>query len=145
MSLEDSPHPGEPENKPRAEIPQPLEEPLDHSIATDKENPENCAVDEYQKSRSESRIPPPNDVEALGAQHPPLSFKQKGKKGKRKVKKARAEAPTALNTSGPDVDTPFDIPNAAEGDDSNGDDAEMEDAGEDGEVDHIARNEEGST
>lgn len=144
MSLEDSPHPGEPGNKPRAEIPQPLEEALDHPIATDKENPENCAVAEYQKSRSESRILPPNEGEALGAQHP-LSFKQKGKKGKRKVKKARDEAPTALNTSGPDVDTPFDIPGAADGDDSNGDDAEMEDAAEDGEVDHIARNEEGST
>lgn len=143
-SLEDSPNPGETENKPRAEIPPPLEEHLDHPITTDNENPDNFVVDEHQKSRSESGIPPANNEEAQSAQNS-LSVKQKGKKGKRKVKKTRDEAPTTLNTSGPDVDTAFEISGAVEGDYSNGDDAEMEDAGEDGEVDHTARNEEGST
>lgn len=89
-------------------------------------------------------MPPANEGEALSAQHT-LSVKQKGKKGKRKVKKARDEAPITLNTSGPDGDTPFDTAGAVEGDYSNGDDAEMEDAGEDGEVDHTTRNEEGRT
>lgn len=101
-------------------------------------------VDEHQKSRSESRIPPANNGEALSAQNS-LSVKQKGKKGKRKVKKTRDEAPTTLSTSGADVDAAFEIGGAVEGDYSNGDDAEMEDAGEEGEVDHTARNEEGST
>lgn len=143
-SLEGGSNLGEPENKPQAEIPPPLEELLDHPITTNNENPENCVVDEHQKSRSESRILPANDGENVSAQLP-LSVKQKVKKGKRKVKKARDEAPSALNTLGPDIDTPFDIAGAVEGDSSNGDDAEMEDAGEDGEADHTTRNEEGST
>lgn len=100
-------------------------------------------VNENQKPRSESRIPLTNDGEAPSAQHP-LSVKQKGKKGKRKVKKARDEASSTLNASGPDIDAPFNNVGAADGDYSNGDDAEMDDAGEDGEVDHTARNEEGS-
>ncbi|MCJ1263141.1 hypothetical protein MMC22_003011 [Lobaria immixta] len=138
----DSLNPGELENKPGSEIPPTPEEPLGHPITTHNESPENCVVDDHQKSRSGSRIPPANDRDALSAQHP-LSVKQKGKKGKRKVKKTRDDAPTTLNASGPEADTPFDIAATAEGDYSNGDDAEMEDAGEDGEVDHIARNEEG--
>lgn len=118
-------------------------EPLSQPIAAGKDNSENSAVDVDRKSRSESKSAAAESGEVQGAQRF-LSTKQKPKKGKRKSKKIRDDTSTTLNTQGPEVETPLDHAGTAEVEYSNGEDVEMEDAGDDGEVDLSARNEEGS-
>ncbi len=115
---------------------------LDHPI-TENENSEAYAVEE-QESPLGSKIIPVNEGCSLSAQRL-LSVKHKSKKGKRKGKKIKDEASPISSIIEPEVENPLDMGGAVEHESlhSNGEDVEMEDAGESGEVDSTARNEEG--
>ena len=118
-------------------------ESLSQPTAAEKENSENSAVEVDRKSRSESKSIAAESTEALGVQQS-LSTKSKPKKGKRKSKKIRDDTSTTLNAQGPEIETPLNHAGTAEVEYSNGEDVEMEDAGDDGEIDPGSRNEEGS-
>lgn len=134
---------GHRETKPRVEHPtQPEREPVNQPITVDVEHPVPYTLDEMRKSRSGSKILPAHDGDARTTGHTSLA-KQKSKKGKRKSKKVKDEGPTALAVVNLDIGAQIGHAGAAETEYSNGDDAEIDDAGEDGEIDLNARNEEG--
>lgn len=118
-------------------------EPPGQPITAAKDNFEIASVEVDRKPRSESKSFAVENREAPGVQQS-VPGKQKSKKGKRKSKKIRDDTSATLNPQGPDVETPLDHAVTAEPEYSNGEEVEMEDAGDEGEVELSARNEEGS-
>lgn len=110
--------------------------------AVDKE-PSNAYAVEEPISRLGSATLPASEKEAPGTQRF-LSAKQKSKKGKRKGKKIKDE-PSLTNAVGPEIENILDIGINVELESAQSivEEGEMEEAGEDGEIDLVARNEEG--
>lgn len=107
----------------------------------DKESSNAYAVEE-PISRLGSATLPTSEKEGPNAQRF-LSVKQKSKKGKRKGKKIKDE-PSLTSTMGPEIENVLDIgiTMELESAQSIAEEVEMEEAGEDGETDLAARNEE---
>lgn len=105
--------------------------------------PSNVHGVEEPISRLGSAALPASEKECLSAQRF-LSAKQKSKKGKRKGKKIKDEA-SLTSAVGPEIENILDIGITVELETALSivEDGEMEEAGEDGEIDLVARNEEG--
>ena len=107
----------------------------------DKE-PSNAYAVEEPISRLGSATLPASEKEGPNAQRF-LSVKQKSKKGKRKGKKIKDE-PSITSTMGPEIENVLDIGTTMELESAQSiaEEVEMEETGEDGEMDLAARNEE---
>lgn len=108
----------------------------------DKEPSTAYAVEE-PISRLGSATLPASEKEGPSAQRF-LSVKQKSKKGKRKGKKIKDEA-SITSTVGPEIENVLDIGINMELESAHSiaEEVEIEEAGEDGEIDLVARNDEG--
>lgn len=108
----------------------------------DKE-PSNAYAVEEPISRLGSATLPASEKEGPSAQRF-VSAKQKSKKGKRKGKKIKDEA-SLTSAVGPELENILDIGITVELESAQSiaEEGEMEEAGEDGEIDLVARNEEG--
>lgn len=131
-------------NKPLLRFPEIVkDENPPHDAAVDRENnPNPYAVSEDQTMSDVGATYPAGNNEAPSAPHL-LLVKQQSKKGKRKGKKVKDENSGALGSTIQGASIQSDTNGTVEGEYSNGEDAELEEGGDDGEVDTTTRNEEG--
>lgn len=131
-------------NKPLLRFPQKIEhEHSLHEVAVGRDdNPNPHAVSEDQVPSDVGATLPADSNEALNAPHL-LLVKQPSKKGKRKGKKVRDDISGALGSIISGATIQSDTNGIMDGEYSNGEDLEMEEVGDDGEVDITTKNEEG--
>lgn len=134
----------EPRNKPTLRFPELNKEDHLHypTVLGQNDNSNQFVAGEDQMPSDVGATSPADDNEALNVSQF-LSVRQQNKKGKRKGKKVRDDNPAVLGSMVPSVGIQSDPNGIIEGEYSNGEDAEMEEAGDDGELDINARNEEG--
>lgn len=116
-----------------------------HIPCTDVEKNETLSLyktEEKQKPGDTHAKFSTDEVEAPNVQQF-LLVKQQSRKGKRKGKKARDDTSMIPGSTSQGDGAQSDLNGNIEGEYSNGEDAEMEEAGDDGEIDTAARNEEG--
>lgn len=114
-----------------------------HPLAEGKErNVKAYTIEINQHPNANGATSPTIEIEASTTQRL-SSVKLKSRNGKRKGKKLKDDIFGTLSDAAPSVEAHPEPPGNLEADCSNGEDAEIEDAGDDGEIDTAARNEEG--
>lgn len=111
--------------------------------ADDKEvNTTTYHIGEDQRPDGDGTSPPANNSDETNTKRA-QSAKPKSKKGKKKVKKVRDDNTRHTSPLIPEIEIQPDQANNMEGEYSNGEEAGIEDAVDDAEIDAIARNDEG--